>query len=137
MSCTCSLAREDVSYSSLGGAKAPLVAQRHLNISASAPAVRHLNGSLLYSVWRLPFQLHTMHVHAAHIFMPTCFRLPHMGRTLAAPVMHRPFNTLRRVEPVAQGRNGALLFHHLTVPCCLGVPYTLVSSNPPPSLCAG
>ena len=35
------------------------------------------------------------------------------------------------------GRYGALFFHHLTVPCCLGVPYTLVSSNPPPSLCAG
>ena len=26
-------------------------------------------------------------------FMPTCFRHPHMGRTLAAPVMYRLFNT--------------------------------------------
>ena len=32
---------------------------------------------------------------------------------------------------------GALLFHFLTVPCCRGVPFTLVSSNPPPSLRAG
>ena len=57
---------------------APLVAQRRLNISTSAQAVGQLNRSLLYCVWRIPFQLHTMHAHAAHIFMPTCFRFPHM-----------------------------------------------------------
>ena len=32
---------------------------------------------------------------------------------------------------MAQGRYGALLFHFLTVPCRPGVPFTLVSSNPP------
>ena len=35
-----------------------------------------------------------------------------------------------------RGATAPCFFHHLTVPCCLGVPYTLVSSNPPPSLCA-
>ena len=112
---------------------APWLAQRRLSISACAPSVRQLNNSLLFCVWRIPFRLPTMHVHAAHTFMPTCFRHPHMGRTLAAPVLLRLFNTSQRVEPVAQGRYGALLFHFLTVPCRRGVPFTLVSSNPPGS----
>ena len=34
------------------GAKAPVLAQRRLNISACVPAVRCLNRSLLYRVWR-------------------------------------------------------------------------------------
>ena len=83
LSCTCSLAREDVSYSILWGAIAPWLAQRRLSISACAPSVRQLNKSLLFCVWRIPFQLPTMHAHAAHTFMPTCIRHPHMGRTLA------------------------------------------------------
>ena len=33
LSCTCSLAREDVSYPNFGGAKAPMVVQRRLNVS--------------------------------------------------------------------------------------------------------
>ena len=53
---THSLARKDVSYSCLRGARAPVMAQRRLNISACAPAVRCLNRSLLYRVWRLPFR---------------------------------------------------------------------------------
>ena len=72
---------------------APWLAQRRLSISACAPFVRQLNKSLLLCVWRIPFLLPTMHAHAAHTFMPTCFRLPHLGRTLAAPVLHRLFNT--------------------------------------------
>ena len=72
---------------------APWMAQRRLGISVCAPSVRQLNKSLLFGVWRIPFQLPTMHAHAAHTFMPTCFRHPHLGRTLAAPVLLRLFNT--------------------------------------------
>ena len=64
---------------------APLVAQRRLIISACAPAVRCLNRSLLYCVWRLPFLLDTMHAHAAHFSLPTGFQLPHLGRSLSQP----------------------------------------------------
>ena len=88
-----SLARKDVSLSCPRGAKAPVLVQRRLNISACAPAVRCLNSSLLYRVWRLPFSLDTIHAHAVHFFLPTGFQLPLVGRTLAAPVMLRLFNT--------------------------------------------
>ena len=37
-----------------------MLVQRRLNISACAPAVRGLNRSLLYRVWRLPFSLDTL-----------------------------------------------------------------------------
>ena len=80
--CTHSLARKDVSYSCLRGAKAPVMAQRRLNISACAPAVRCLNRSLLYRVWRLPFPLDSIHAHAVHLSLPTRIQLPHVGRTL-------------------------------------------------------
>ena len=93
LSCTCSLALEDVSYSILRGAMVPWMAQRRLGTSVCAPSVRQLNKSLLFGVWRIPFQLPTMHAHAAHTCMPTCFRHPHLGRTLAAPVLLRLFNT--------------------------------------------
>ena len=93
MSCTCSLTREDVSYPKFGGAKAPMVAQRRLNISRKVLAAGHFNRSLVYCVWRIPFQHHTMRAQAAHIFMSTRFHYPHMGRILAALVMLRPFNT--------------------------------------------
>ena len=83
----CPAGREVVSYSILRGAMAPWLAQRRLRISACAPSVRQLNKSLLLCVWRIPRLLPTLHAHAAHTFMPTCFRLPHMGRTLAAPVV--------------------------------------------------
>ena len=83
----CPAGREVVSYSILRGAMAPWLAQRRLSISACAPSVRQLNKSLLLCVWRIPRLLPTLHAHAAHTFMPTCFRLPHMGRTLAAPVV--------------------------------------------------
>ena len=63
-----------------------MLVQRRLNISACAPAVRCLNSSLLYRVWRLPFSLDTIHAHAVHLSLPTGFQLPHVGRTLAAPV---------------------------------------------------
>ena len=79
--------REVVSYSILRGAMAPWLAKRRLSISACAPSVRQLNKSLLLCVWRIPRLLPTLHAHAAHTLMPTCFRLPHMGRTLAAPVV--------------------------------------------------
>ena len=55
LSCTCSLAHEDVSYPKLGGAKVPMVAQRRLNVSTKALAAGHFNTSLMYCVWRLPF----------------------------------------------------------------------------------
>ena len=52
LSCTCSLAREDVSYPNFGGAKAPVVAQRRLNVS-TVLAARHFNrgggGMILHS----------------------------------------------------------------------------------------
>ena len=83
----CPAGREVVSNSILRGAMAPWLAQRRLRISACAPSVRQLNKSLLLCVWRIPRLLPTLHGHAAHTFMPTCFRLPHMGRTLAAPVV--------------------------------------------------
>ena len=92
LSSTCSLAREDVSYPNLRGAKAPLVALRRLNISTKAPAAGHLYRSLPYCVWRLPFQHHTMRAHATHIFMPTRIQRPHMGRILAALAMLRLSN---------------------------------------------
>ena len=83
----CPAGREVVSNSILRGAMAPWLAQWNLRISACAPSVRQLNKSLLLCVWRIPRLLPTLHAHAAHTFMPTCFRLPHMGRTLAAPVV--------------------------------------------------
>ena len=46
-----------------------MVAQRRLNISTKVLAAGHFNGSLLYCVWRIPFQHHTMRAQAAHIFM--------------------------------------------------------------------
>ena len=70
-----------------------MVAQRRLNVSTKAPAARHLNRSLLYCVWQIPFQHHTMRAQAAHIFMPTRIKHPHMGHILAALVMLRLFNT--------------------------------------------
>ena len=48
---------------------------------------------MLYRVWRLPFSLHSIHAHAVHLSLPTGFQLPHVGRTLAAPVMLRRVNT--------------------------------------------
>ena len=87
MSCTCSLAREDVSYPNFGGAKAPVVAQRRLNVATKVVAARHLNTSLLYCVWRIPFHHHTMRALAAHVSMSTRSQYPHMGRVPAAPVM--------------------------------------------------
>ena len=39
------------------------------------------------------FSLDTIHAHAVHFFLATGFQLPHVGRTLAAPVMLRLFNT--------------------------------------------
>ena len=39
LSCTCSLAREDVSYPNFGGTKAPMVAQRRLNVSTKVLAL--------------------------------------------------------------------------------------------------
>ena len=93
LSCTCYLAREDVSYPIFGGAKAPTVVQRRLNVSAKVLAAGHFNRSLLYCVWRIPFQHHTMRAQAAHIFMSTRFQYPHMGRILAALVMLRLCNT--------------------------------------------
>ena len=93
LSCTCSLAREVVSYPNFGGAKAPMVAQRRLNVSTKVLAAGHFNRSLLYCVWRIPFQHHTMRAQAAHIFMSTRFQYPHMGRILAALVMIRLVNT--------------------------------------------
>ena len=83
----CPAGREVMSYSILRGTMAPWLAQRRLSFSACAPSVRQLNKSLLLCVWRIPRLLPTLHAHAAHTFMPTCFRLPHMGRTLAAPVV--------------------------------------------------
>ena len=86
--------REDVSYPNLGGAKAPLVAQRRLNISTKVPAAGHLNRSLLFGAY--PFSttpcVH-IHAHAVCFVLPADFQLPHVGRTLAAPVMLRLFNT--------------------------------------------
>ena len=93
LACTLSLARKDVSLSCPRGAKAPVLVQRRLYTSAYAPAVRCLNSSLLYRVWRLPFSLDTIHAHAVRFFLPTGSQLPHVGRTLAAPVMLRLFNT--------------------------------------------
>ena len=48
LSCSCSLAREDVSYPNFGGAKAPLVAQRRLNVAPKVLVAGHFNRSLLY-----------------------------------------------------------------------------------------
>ena len=94
LSCTCSLAREDVSYPNFGGAKAPMVVQRRLNVSTKVLAAGHFNRSLLYCVWRIPFQHHTMRAQAAHIIMSTrCQYPPHMGRILAALVMLQLCNT--------------------------------------------
>ena len=67
LSCTCSLAHEDVSYPNFGGAKAPVVTQRRPNVATIVLAAGHLNWSLLYCVWRIPFQYHTMRALAAHI----------------------------------------------------------------------
>ena len=92
LSCTCSLAREDVSYPNFRGAKAPLVVQRRLNISTKVLAAGHFNRSLRYCVWRIPFQHHTMRAQAAHIFTSTRFQYPHMGRILIALVMLRLCN---------------------------------------------
>ena len=72
---------------------APLVAQRRLNISTKTPAAGHLNSSLLYCVWRVPFQHHTMRAQAAHIFMSTRTLHPLMGRILATLAMLRLSNT--------------------------------------------
>ena len=69
-----------------------MVAQRRLNISTKFLAAGYFNRLLLYCVWRIPFQHHTMRALAAHIFMSTCFQHPHMGRILAAFVMLRLFN---------------------------------------------
>ena len=68
----------------LDGAKA----SRHFSTCPVCQAIQQI-----IAVWRIPFQLPTMHAHAAHTFMPTCFRHPHLGRTLAAPVLLRLFNT--------------------------------------------
>ena len=66
-----------------------MLVQRRLYTAAYAPAVRCLNSSLLYRVWRLPLSLDTIHAHAVHCFLTTGFQLPHVGRALAAPVMLR------------------------------------------------
>ena len=47
------------------------MALRRLNISTKVPAAGHFNRSLLYCVWRIPFQHHTMRAQAAHIFLST------------------------------------------------------------------
>ena len=112
LSCTCSLAREDVSYPIFGGAKAPVVTQRRPNVATKVLAAGHLNRSLLYCVWLIPFQHHTMCALAAHMSMSTRSQYPHMGRILAAPVMLGFPDTVARVAPVLQWRNGAPLFHH-------------------------
>ena len=66
---------------------APLVAQRRLNISTKAPAAGHLNSSLPYCVWRVPFQYHAMRAQAAHTLMSTRIQRPLMGRILAVLAM--------------------------------------------------
>ena len=48
LSCSCSLAREDVSYPNFGGAKAPLVAQWRFNVAPKVLVAGHFNRSLLY-----------------------------------------------------------------------------------------
>ena len=48
LSCSCSLAREDVSYPNFGGAKVPLVAQRRPNAASKVLVAGHFNSSLLY-----------------------------------------------------------------------------------------
>ena len=53
LSCTCSLAREDVSYPNFGGAKAPVVTQRRPNVASKVLAAGLLNWSLLFCVWRI------------------------------------------------------------------------------------
>ena len=87
LSCSCSLAREDVSYPNVGGATAPVLAQRRLNVATKVLAAGHLNRSLLYCVWRIPVQHHTMRALATLISMSTRSQYPHMDRILAAPVL--------------------------------------------------
>ena len=81
------------------------MALRRLNISTTAPTARHLNSSLLYCVWRIPFQHHTMRAQAAHTFMPTRFQRPRMGCILAALVMlFQHVTTCLACAPGAQRR---------------------------------
>ena len=49
---------------------APLVAQGRLNISTIVLAAGHFNSSLLYCVWRIPFQHHTMRAQAPTFACP-------------------------------------------------------------------
>ena len=96
LSCTCSLARENVSYPNFGGAKAPVVTQRRPIVATKVLAAGHLNR--LYCVWRISFQHHTMRALAAHMSMSSRSHYPH--RILAAPVMLGSPDTVRRVAPV-------------------------------------
>ena len=112
LSCTCSPAREDVSYPNFGGTKAPVVTQRRPSVASKVFAAGHLNWSLLFCVWRIPFQPHTLRALAAYISMSTRSLYPHMGRILATLVMFGLPDTVRRVAPVLLGRKGASLFLH-------------------------
>ena len=74
LSCSCSLAREDVSYPNSRGAKAPLGAHR-------------LDNRCMAVLWRIFVEFHTMCALAAHISKSTRTHHPSAGRTLAAPVV--------------------------------------------------
>ena len=107
LSCTCSPAREDVSYPKFGGTMAPVVTQRRPNVASKVLAAGHLNWSLLLSVWRIPFQPHTLRALAAYISMSSRSLYPHMGRILATLVMFgasRHGTTCRTRAPRAQRR---------------------------------
>ena len=112
---------------------APWMAQRRLGISVCAPSVWQLNKSLLFGVWRIPFQLPTMHAHAAHTFMPTPVILT--WAALSPPQSCFGCSTRDNVSSLwLRGATAPCFFisgHFSAVPCRPGVPVTLVSSNPP------
>ena len=128
----------------LDGAKA----SRHFSMCSVCQAIQQI-----IAVWRVAHTISAPHhARACRPHIHAYFRHPHLGRTLAAPVLLRLFNTCQRVEPVAQGRYGTLLFHFLTFLGCSVPPWrpfylgqlepTLISSNPgqlepTTSLCAG
>ena len=91
---------------------APMVTQRRPNVASKVLAARHLNWSLMFCVWRIPDQPHTWRALAAFISMSIRSFYTHMGRILATLVMFGLPDTVRRVAPVLQGRNGAALFLH-------------------------
>ena len=112
LSCTCSTAREDVSYPNFGGTKAPVVTQRRPNVASKVLAAGHLNWSLLFFVWHIPFQLHTLRARAAYNSMSTRSLYPNMRRIPATLVMFGLPDTVRRVAPVLLRRKGTSLFLH-------------------------